>query len=90
MTCVMDAVLMTVFILWHQNVITQNALKRDTSSMAEIVKLIDSGDHIKERCTFVGFNLKCKSNRFSKAKGGDNPFNCAGPICDETCAPCFN
>ena len=44
--------------------------------MAKIVKLIDSGDHVKGRYTFVDFNLKCESFRFSKAKEGDNPFNC--------------
>ena len=85
MTCAMDTVLMTVFILQHQNFITQNAMKKDTSPIAEIVKLIDGGDHIKTRYTFVDFNLKCKSNRFSKAKEGDNPFNCTGTIHDVTC-----
>ena len=76
---------MTVFILQHQNFITQNALKRDTSPMAEIVKLIDSGDHIKSRYPFVDFNLKCISKRFSKAREQDNPFNCTGSIRDVTC-----
>ena len=85
MACTMDTVLMRVFILRHQNCITQNALKTDTSPMAETVKLIGSGDHIKVRYTFVDFNLKCKSNRFSKAKERDNPFNCTGSIDDGTC-----
>ena len=85
MICAMDTVLMSVFILRHKNFITQNALKRDTSPMAEIVKLIDSGDHVKGRYTFVDFNLKCKSKRFSKAKEGDNSFDCTGSIHDVTC-----
>ena len=91
MTCTMDTVLMTVFILRHQNFITQNALKRVTSPIAKKVKLIDSCDHIKARNTFVDSNLNCKTQRFYKAEKGDNPSSVQlHSMMSPVTPPCFN
>ena len=49
MTCTMDTILMKLFTLCHQKNITLNALKKDASPLKQIVKLIDSGDHVKAR-----------------------------------------
>ena len=64
MTCTINAVLMKLFFLCHHNNITCNALKKNSYPMKHIVKLIDSG--VKTRCTFVDFNLNCKTHRFIK------------------------
>ena len=91
MTCTMDTVLMTLFILWHQKYITHNALKKDTSQMKQIVKLIDSCDYDKASYTFVDFNLNCKTYRLYKAEKKTTPSNVQlQSMMLPATIPCFN
>ncbi len=89
-TCTMDTVPMTVFILWHQQIITQNALMKDAPWIEQIVKLIGSGDHVKARYEFGDFNLNCKTHRFYEAKKVTNPstVQLQSPMSPVT-VPCF-
>jgi hypothetical protein len=49
MTCSMDTLLMTPFLLWHQKYIPKKAFKKDSSPMAEIFKLIEQYQHAEVR-----------------------------------------
>ena len=49
MTCSMDTLLMTLFLLWHHQIIPKKALKNDPSPLAEIFKLIEKCKHAEAR-----------------------------------------
>ena len=74
MTCAMDTVLMTIFILLHQKVVSRKVLK-DTIILAEVMKLINDGDHSRARYEFVKHLMTKTAPVFLVAKVGDNPFN---------------
>jgi hypothetical protein len=49
MTCSMDTLLMTLFLLWHRRLIPLLALKNDPSPLKEIFKLIENHQHAEAR-----------------------------------------
>ena len=53
MTCSMDTLLMTLFLLWHHQIIPKKALKNDPSPLAEIFKLIEKSQHAEARKKLV-------------------------------------
>ena len=80
MTCSMDTLLMTLFLLWHRGLIPLKALKNDPSPLAEIFKLIKIWQHAEARKKWLDYDLGLKTTEFFKSKQGDNPFDCTAGI----------
>lgn len=76
MTCSMDTLLMTLFLLWHRGLIPLKALKNDPSPLKEIFKLIENHQHAEARKKWLDYELGLKTTEFFKSKQGDNPFDC--------------
>ena len=89
MTCAMDTDLMTLFLLWHRKVLPDKAIRRHPSSLVDILKHIQHGQHALARKLFIDMNFD-KSGSFGKSKKGDNPFNCFGPLCAAICNCSFH
>ena len=64
MTCSMDTLLMTLFLLWHRQIIPKKALKNDPSPLAEIFKLIEKSKHAEARKKWLDYDLGLKSPEF--------------------------
>ena len=80
MTCSMDTLLMTLFLLWHRGLIPLKALKNDPSPLKEIFKLIENHQHAEARKKWLDYELGLKTTEFFKSKQGDNPFDCTAGI----------
>lgn len=76
MTCAMDTVLMSLFLLWHRKVLPDKAIRRHPPPLADVLKHIKDGEHALARKLFIDMNTNKADGRFGKAKIGDNPFNC--------------
>lgn len=82
MTCAMDTVLMTIYLLWFRRHLPPKIPYMDETTR-DIIRCIDNGDHARARYVFVMTKMKTPNN-FTKAKPEDNPFNCTSTIHDIT------
>ena len=64
MTCSMDTLLMTLFLLWHRGLIPLKALKNDPSPLKEIFKLIENHQHAEAREKWLDYDLGLKTIDF--------------------------
>ena len=90
MTCAMDTVLMTIYLLWFRRHLPPKIPYMDETTR-DIIRCIDNGDHARARYVFVMTKMKTPNN-FTKAKPEDiilstaqaqymtlqDPFRCFG------------
>ena len=83
MTCSMDTVLMTLFLLRHRKMITDKVVKMSSSVMENILQLIEKESHAQARYSYLEHIFTHRSPRFATdAKMGDNPFDCTAAVMD--------
>jgi len=56
MTCAMDTVLMTLFLLWHRKVLPDKAIRRHPPPLADILKHVKDGEHALARRLWIDMN----------------------------------
>jgi hypothetical protein len=83
MTCSIDMVLMTLFLLRQRKMITEKVVKMASSGMESILELIEKGSHSQARYSYLENIFTHRSPRFAtNSKKGDNPFDCIATVMD--------